>query len=75
MIKNVREIAGTKFLFLGVVAWYMTVLGDSVEDGGLYEMLKSAAVVPGGRRELLYCWRIGCWVNSLGVSEFQVSAG
>ena len=73
-IRNVREVAGTRFLFLGVVAQYMTVLGELVEDGGLYEMSKSAAVVPGGRSELLYCWRIGCWVNFLGISEVQVSA-
>ena len=73
-IKNVREVAGTGFLFLGVVARYMTVLGESVENGGLYKMFKSAAVVPGDRRELLYCWRISCWVNSLGVSEIRVSA-
>ena len=55
-IKNVREVAGTRFL--GVVAQYMTVLGESVEDGGLYEMFKSAAVVSGGRKELLYCWEL-----------------
>lgn len=68
----VREAAGTGLL--GVVARYMTVLGESVEDGGLYEMFKSAAVVLGGRRELLYCQGIGCWVNSLGVPEVQISA-
>ena len=73
-IKNIREVAGTTFLFLGVVAQCMTMLGESVEDGGLYEMFKSTAVVPGGRKELLHCWRIGFWINSLGVSEVQVSA-
>ena len=72
-IENVRGVAGTGVL--GVVAQYMTVLGESVEGGGLYEMFKSAVVVPRGRRELLYCWRISCWVNSLGVSKAQVSAG
>ena len=37
-IKNVREVAGTRFL--GIVAQYATVLGESVEDGGLYEMFQ-----------------------------------
>lgn len=39
--QNVREIAGTKFPLLGVVAWYMTVLGESVEMVGYMRCLRA----------------------------------
>lgn len=68
-IKNVREVAGTRLL--GIVARYMTVLGELVEDGGLYEMFKSAAVVSSGRRELLYCWELAAGLILRGYQKFK----